>query len=95
MGYVYYENGQPNSPFVWALKSPFHIQREFCTSGGMKLECWLFTGTSNCRDLFCNVQFSVLDSMLTGGRIMMYYVFVICLSHHGHHSKLVRKNQYD
>lgn len=66
VGYVYYENGQPNSPFVWALKSPFHIQREFCTSGEMKLECWLFTGTSNCRDLLCDVQFSGLDSMLTG-----------------------------
>lgn len=44
---------------------------------------------------FCNVQFSGLDSMLTGARIMTCYVFRICLSHHGHRSKLARKRQHD
>lgn len=74
-------------PFVWALKRPFHIQREFCTLGEAELECWLFTGTSNCRDLFCNVQFSILDAMLTGARIITYNMLRISLSHHGHHSR--------
>lgn len=93
VGYVYYGNGQPNSSFVWALKNPFHIQREFCTLGEIKITLWWFTDTKNCREDFfvaCNFLFWI---ECTGARSMTCYVFGVFLSYHGHQSYLTRKKK--
>lgn len=96
VGYVYYGNGQPNSSFVWALKNPFHIQREFCTLGEIKITLWWFTDTKNCREDFfvaCNFLFWI---ECTGARSMTCYVFGVFLLYHGHQSYLTRKKkQYE